>query len=144
MIQNLDAKQRKQLMNALIADIEDENSDPTKAGKEIQLIKKMFGKKLTTRDFGKAWGTSHVGFSKYAERIEGALYSVARKVTGETSGQRALGLIARTNNQALKQKFADEFEKYMNSQPLAKFDTIDPERAARKRAAQSAKAGGAK
>lgn len=133
MIQNLDNKQRKQLMNALIADIEDENSDQTQAGKEIQLVKKMFGKKLTTRDFGKAWGISHVGISKFIDRIIGALYFVAREVTGMSDGRRALGKIAQTNDVSLKQKFADAFEAYMNSGPLARKNIVDPEREERKR-----------
>lgn len=133
MIQNLDDKQRKQLMNAMISDIEDENRDSVQAGKEIQFIKTMFGKKQTTRDFAKSWNTTHVGVSKFADRIEGALYTVARQVTGMSDGRRALGKIAQTNDTSLKQKFADAFESYMNSGPLARKNVVDPEREERKR-----------
>lgn len=71
MLTALDDKQRKELMNDLIADIESEYpDDPRKAGEEIMFIKKIFGKKLTLRDFAKAWGKSAPGVMKFADETQ--------------------------------------------------------------------------
>lgn len=68
MTQALDGKQRKELMNQLIADIEDDNKDdPRKAGEEIMFVKKLFGKKLTLRDIAKAWGKTAPGVMKFSD-----------------------------------------------------------------------------
>ena len=68
MIAGLDDKQRKAFMNELIADVEKDHGDDTrKAGEEIMFIKKLFGKKLTLRDFAKAWGKSAPGVMKFAD-----------------------------------------------------------------------------
>jgi len=68
MIQNLDGKQRKELMNQLIADVEADNKDdPRKAGEEIMFIKTLFGKKLTLRDIAKAWGKTAPGVMKFSD-----------------------------------------------------------------------------
>lgn len=131
MIQHLDAKQRKGLMKSLIADVEKENADSAKAGAEIALIKTMFGKKLTSYDLAKMWDRSHVGVQKFGDMMVGNLYYVARHVTGISNGERALGVIA-NGNQELKDKFAKELEKYLNSQPLPKHHDMDPDRTKRK------------
>ena len=138
MIQNLDAKQRKNLMNAMIADVEEENSDPAQAGREIALIKTMFGKKLTSRDIAKMWNKSHLGVQKFADNMIGDLYVVARKMTGIQNGLEALGRIL-TGKPEIQKKFAEEFEKFMNAKPLAKRDPMDPEREQRKVAGRAAK-----
>lgn len=68
MVSALDNKQRKELMNELLADIEAENKDdPRKAGNEAMFIKSIFGKKLTLRDLAKAWGKSAPGVMKFAD-----------------------------------------------------------------------------
>ena len=71
MIAALDDKQRKALMDELVADVEKENAaDPRKAGDEIRFIKKMFGKKQTLRDIAKSWGKSAPGVMKFADETE--------------------------------------------------------------------------
>ena len=68
MTQALDGKQRKELMNQLIADIEADNKDnPRKAGEEIMFVKNLFGKKLTLRDIAKAWGKTAPGVMKFSD-----------------------------------------------------------------------------
>lgn len=68
MISALDSKQRKELMNQLIDDVKADHKDnPTEAGKEIQVIKTLFGKKLTLRDYAAAWGAAHTGVDKYMD-----------------------------------------------------------------------------
>lgn len=68
MISALDGKQRKQLMNDLIADVEKDNKDnPRKAGDETMFIKALFGKKATLRDVAKSWGKSAPGVMKFAD-----------------------------------------------------------------------------
>lgn len=68
MISALDSKQRKELMNQLIDDVKADHKDnPTEAGKEIQVIKTLFGKKLTLRDYAAAWGAAHTGVGKYMD-----------------------------------------------------------------------------
>ena len=136
MIQHLDAKQRKALMKSMIDDVEKENTDSAKAGAEIALIKKMFGKKLTSYDLGKMWDRSHVGVQKFGDSIIGNLYYVARQVTGISDARKALGTIA-NGKQELRDKFAKELEKYLNSQPLPKHHDMDPERTKRKLAART-------
>jgi hypothetical protein len=84
-------------MKSMIADIEKENTDSAKAGAEIALIKTMFGKKLTSYDFAKAWDRSHVGVQKFGDSMVGNLYYVARKVANTSDGRRALGVIANGN-----------------------------------------------
>ena len=85
MIAALDDKQRKELMNELIADVESDNEkDPRKAGEEIMFIKKLFGKKLTLRDFAKAWGKSAPGVMKFADDTE-AIFRKTMKDLGITS-----------------------------------------------------------
>ena len=71
-ISALDGKERKALMNQLISDVEkDHPGDPRAAGNEIMFIKKLFGKKLTLRDFAKAWNASAPGVMKYADETFG-------------------------------------------------------------------------
>jgi len=68
MLVGLDNKQRKDLMNELIDAVDkDHADDPRKAGEETLFIKKLFGKKLTLRDFAKAWGKSAPGVMKFAD-----------------------------------------------------------------------------
>ena len=68
MLTALDDKQRKELMNQLIDDVEKDNPDDSrKAGEEIMFIKSLFGKKLTLRDIAKAWGKSAPGVMKFAD-----------------------------------------------------------------------------
>lgn len=85
MITGLDDKQRKALMNELIADVEkDHADDPRKAGEETMFIKKIFGKKITLRDFAKAWGKSAPGVMKFADETE-AIWRKTMKDLGITS-----------------------------------------------------------
>ncbi len=70
MLTGLDDKERKALMNDLIDAVEKDNEDSRKAGEEILFIKKIFGKKLTLRDFAKAWGKSAPGVMKFADETQ--------------------------------------------------------------------------
>lgn len=136
MIQNLSDVQRKQLMNALINDVKAEKGNTSDAAKDIQVIKSMFGKKQTLRDIAASWDKTFPNVSVFADKVEGNLYMAAKSATGMTNGKRALGVIATSNDVALKQRFADEFEKLMNTGAAAvRKDTIDPER--RERAIKS-------
>lgn len=55
----------------MVADVEAENAgNPRKAGEEVLFLKKIFGKKLTLRDFAKAWGKSAPGVMKFADRTQ--------------------------------------------------------------------------
>ena len=55
----------------MIADVERDNGEDTrKAGEEAMFIKKIFGKKLTLRDFAKAWGKSAPGVMKFADETQ--------------------------------------------------------------------------
>ena len=66
MVGPLNDKQRKQLMNSLIADVEKDNaSDAKRAGAETMFIKTLFGKKLTLRDFAKAWDAAPSGVHRF-------------------------------------------------------------------------------
>ena len=69
MISALDGKQRKQLMQDIIDEINKENGGNTKkAAEEILYVKThLFGKKPTLRDIASAWGKSHVGVKKFAD-----------------------------------------------------------------------------
>ena len=68
MITALDNQQRKDLMEELIAAVEEDNKDnPRKAGDEIMFIKTLFGKKLTLRDIAKAWGKTHTGVRRFSD-----------------------------------------------------------------------------
>lgn len=72
MIVALDGKQRKALMDELIADVEKDNAEnPEKAGEEIMFIKNLFGKKITLRDIAKAWGKSAPGVMKFSDETIG-------------------------------------------------------------------------
>lgn len=85
MIAALDDKQRKELMNSLIADVDKDNPDnPRKAGEEAMFIKKLFGKKLTLRDFAKAWGKSAPGVMKFADETQ-AIWRKTLKDMGITT-----------------------------------------------------------
>lgn len=69
MISALDGKQRKQLMQDMIDEINKENGGNTKKAAEETLYVKthLFGKKPTLRDIANAWGKSHVGVKKFAD-----------------------------------------------------------------------------
>jgi hypothetical protein len=125
-------------MKSMMADIDAENIDPMQAAREKALIKTMFGKKLSSDDIGKMWGKSHRGVQKAADNLEGDLYEVARKIMGISNGLEALGRIV-VGPKNIQNKFAEEFEKHMNSKALARRDSIDPEREKRKVAYRAAK-----
>lgn len=137
MIQHLSGAERKELMNSLIDDATDSIPNSQEAGQVVQFIKDMFGAKQTVRDFGKSWGVSHVAVSKFIDRLQGDIYVVARKVTGLDSGGKALKKITMSNDKNLKTKFKEELEKYLNAQPRAKRNPVDPEREARKIASRN-------
>ena len=66
MLTGLSSKERKALMNDLIDSVKkDHPDDPGKAGEEAMFIKKIFGQKLTLRDFASAWDKSAPGVMKF-------------------------------------------------------------------------------
>ena len=114
MISNLTDKQKKQMMNAMIDEIKAEVPDAREAAKEVQVIKNMFGKKQTLRDYAAAWGTSFPAVKFFADRVEGALYQAAQKAAGKATRAESLKYIMNTDDKATLQRFADAFEDVMN------------------------------
>ena len=130
MISTLTDKERKDLYKSMLADIEATAKTPQQAANETMFIKNIFGKKPTLRDIAKAWDRSFPGVKIYADAVQAALYSAARKATGLTFSSGALGKIE--NDPVAKAKFIDAFEEEMNSRKGRGGSTMDPERSARK------------
>ena len=109
MISGLDDKQRKALMNELIADVEKDNpNDPRKAGNEIMFIKSLFGKKLTLRDIAKAWGKSAPGVMKFADETIAIWQKTLRDIGVKTRSELL-------NNAAKFNAFKDQLKKNMEA-----------------------------
>ena len=81
MLAPLDNHQRKKLMKELLADVQKDNADnPYKSADEEMFIKKMFGRPITLRDLGKAWGMTFPGAKIDADNFEGAWMTAIRDV----------------------------------------------------------------